>query len=1354
MAASRLVSHIQGSRQDGAATQSPPNAPPLLVFYYKPAFSLAAPSRVPRKPCRDSLPRPLKAGKHLHPAFQPRTGLGDPFSPLPGAAVAARKHRIAIPIFRCDYTQSTMPICQYCPPEKQVNRAAGSSHNSHLATCPHKKQKIAAAQAAAREREERERAEEERLAAERAIEQSMEDIQEPPRPPTPVQFRVSDGRPIRKSRLPRRYEQPLPEPLPRAPVPPPAPAPDPDPHPDDDPPRWVVTKPNKFGVYKVYPRQPTHDPDRNTTIASVCRTSELAEAAATRDDANTDPWHSPFPNSTQAEYMRYHVLVDNKNSIPSGNMLLDLMRDPAFKAADLDDFTVEKGFKILDGLDETPPGAPPNAWKRGSVTLRVPPGRSTDKDILEITLEDIFYRSPLDIIREVFCTSQFDGMHTTPFSLRWDPKHKGAAAAPDAYAEAGSIPRDECGLPVVPPGHQELYGEMFTAHRTLQSYAKLPDCEEEAVIVSLMPYSDGTSLAQFGTASLQPGYLFIGNQPKSERGKPSVHAAHHFVYFPTLPDDLDEIFLKHYGHNINADIKAHLKRELFHAVWELILDDEFVEAFHHGFPEDCWDKIRRRFFPRFSIYSTDYMEKILAATIKFLARRPCPRCLVLKTNIPRTGMESDWNARQSLRRDDIPWRNKVNNARKKIFEGGRAVNGTSVNNVLGENSFVPVKNAFQKLGEPDADFNLFEMFVPDLLHEIELGVFKSIFIHMIRVLYATDKRNVSYLDERFRKILPFGRTTIRRFTGNVSEMKKMAARDFEDILQCLLPVCEGLFGEFDELVRKLVFQFQSNGFTKQPPPSAQQFASLHAIPLFSKRASFLGSKRHARRAAAQAAKRAARGDPPANNTNPSTTQERLKTLNLHTYKFHCLPDYPLSIPIVGTTDSTSTQPGELAHTKLKRLWGRTNRQRNFVKQIATHERRIRTMRSIFECKHRRAVAAQKATANPSSNPTSNPPARKKRRLGKTANFRKGLRLTARLLPYTPAAAHHYISDSTRNYWELDEIPGMAIVDSGDAVSKAFAAVAGAGDEIEEENFLVNCRSHIRWCLEGKPDPKPEYTAEQLLEVDFRNNRMYPHATCKVNFTTYDMQRDQDIISPRTRPNVMLRSEDLDDSHPYWYARVLSVLHADVKIPGMASYQRIEYLFVRWYTRHPRHRCLPDHPGMPLLSFVPFGDPANEAFGFVDPDALIRGSHIIPAFEHGQTDELLPPSAVARPASDEDQDWNYYYVNGVVDRDIFMRYQRDAVGHGEVWEGTTAPLILGREGVDEMDEDASPEGEDVPAEDEEEDESEEELDDFWDSEIDEDEERGEDEAEAGASGDEDVPLVGDDAEYDFAGIDPS
>ena len=39
------------------------------------------------------------------------------------------------------------------------------------------------------------------------------------------------------------------------------------------------------------------------------------------------------------------------------------------------------------------------------------------------------------------------------------------------------------------------------------------------------------------------------------------------------------------------------------------------------------------------------------------------------------------------------------------------------------------------------------------------------------------------MQDRFRQIPTFGQFTIRRFHNNVSEMKKLAARDFEDILQ-------------------------------------------------------------------------------------------------------------------------------------------------------------------------------------------------------------------------------------------------------------------------------------------------------------------------------------------------------------------------------------------------------------------------------------------------------------------------------------------------------------------------------------------------------------------------------------------
>jgi hypothetical protein len=93
------------------------------------------------------------------------------------------------------------------------------------------------------------------------------------------------------------------------------------------------------------------------------------------------------------------------------------------------------------------------------------------------------------------------------------------------------------------------------------------------------------------------------------------------------------------------------------------------------------------------------------------------------------------------------------------------------------------------------------MFVVDLMHEVELNVFKSLFIHLLRILNSVDGALVVELDrryadlsrhlfvetltsvQRFREIPSFGKDTIRRFSNNVSGLRKLAARDFENIFQ-------------------------------------------------------------------------------------------------------------------------------------------------------------------------------------------------------------------------------------------------------------------------------------------------------------------------------------------------------------------------------------------------------------------------------------------------------------------------------------------------------------------------------------------------------------------------------------------
>lgn len=194
---------------------------------------------------------------------------------------------------------------------------------------------------------------------------------------------------------------------------------------------------------------------------------------------------------------------------------------------------------------------------------------------------------------------------------------------------------------------------------------------------------------------------------------------------------------------------------------------------------------------------------------------------------------------------------------------------------------------------------------------------------------------------------------------------------------------------------------------------------------------------------------------------------------------------------------------------------------------------------------------------------------------------------------------------------------------------------------------------------------------------------------RVNYTTYDVRRDQDSMNPRTHCDVMVLSPDTDpEAHPYWYARVLGVFHARVLHTGPAStnrsVQHVEFLWVRWFSLATGHRYGFKAARLPKIGFVPQSD--QRAFGFLDPSLIVRGSHLIPAFAGGRTTELLANQYTAARPPGETDDWVAFYVNmyvqelglhshphscvfefilSFVDRDMFMRYLGGGIGHIQV-----------------------------------------------------------------------------------------
>jgi hypothetical protein len=129
---------------------------------------------------------------------------------------------------------------------------------------------------------------------------------------------------------------------------------------------------------------------------------------------------------------------------------------------------------------------------------------------------------------------------------------------------------------------------------------------------------------------------------------------------------------------------------------------------------------------------------------------------------------------------------------------------------------------------------------------------------------------------------------------------------------------------------------------------------------------------------------------------------------------------------------------------------------------------------------------------------------------------------------------------------------------------------------------------------------------------------------------------------------MYLAPESDESHPFMYAQIIGIFHADVVNTAPSSNpkpQPIEFLWVRRYQLDTNWRAGFKRKRLHRVKFLPESDP--NTFGFLNPDEVIHASHLIPAFAHGRTEELLAGDLIGRLPRDglnEDENWNYYYVN--------------------------------------------------------------------------------------------------------------
>ena len=297
---------------------------------------------------------------------------------------------------------------------------------------------------------------------------------------------------------------------------------------------FFQTKPDDYGVYRVYSSgRPTITPDSdspylalNTSTQSQSQIISTPLLAPEKPENVDQEWFAPFQNPSTYRLMDWFTNSSVTKSMTELQSLVhNVLLAPDFKIEDLAGFRAAKenarldNFKFKKDIATSPDNKNEffdDTWIKGTVYIPLPCDgvRQSEKEapLYPVTC---YYRNITSVIKAALRELKSKGLHTFPFKAYWHPSE-------------GEPP-------------ERLYSESYTANSWNDEYDKInksredgPNHDLESFIIALMIWSDSTHLAQFGTASLWPIYLYIGNQSKYTRAKPTSMSAHHLAYLPKV----------------------------------------------------------------------------------------------------------------------------------------------------------------------------------------------------------------------------------------------------------------------------------------------------------------------------------------------------------------------------------------------------------------------------------------------------------------------------------------------------------------------------------------------------------------------------------------------------------------------------------------------------------------------------------------------------------------------------------------------------------------------------------------------------------------------------------------------------
>ena len=412
--------------------------------------------------------------------------------------------------------------------------------------------------------------------------------------------------------------------------------------------RIFRSKKNAFGVYRMYHGKPSGVPVNASTRHHLFSDDFCALAANRSAAEEPQPQHSvsdiidPYPNKSTFLFNDWFWTGANKSQSSRKDLLENVLRHPDFVLKDLPKTDAE--LRRLDQALAENPGsvASSSGWKVTDVDIMIPTGKKSTKTSRQqaaatcqrqrhvlpdlssdeepttvaariFTIRGFHHKSLTSLLVETFSSAEAANFHWHPFEERWE--------RPWDKERPERIYSDICGSRA-----------FQDADRELQASPPESGCQLPRAVAAFMFYSDATHVAQFGKAKLWPLYTMFGNQSKYDRGKSGVRGTHTAAFLPSvcfnslplhdltilqLPDHIIDFVLEDPTGKLSDATLAHLRRELFHACWGHIFDDDFLYAYEHGIIVDCGDGVRRRLYPRIFIYSADYPEKYVKSPVVF-----------------------------------------------------------------------------------------------------------------------------------------------------------------------------------------------------------------------------------------------------------------------------------------------------------------------------------------------------------------------------------------------------------------------------------------------------------------------------------------------------------------------------------------------------------------------------------------------------------------------------------------------------------------------------------------------------------------------------------------------------------------